>query len=323
VTQWSFLLRRFGRLYPLHVFTLAVMVLLEFAKLVIQRGAHVSSGEAPFAGDNSVIALVGNLFLLNGLGFFGSFTWNGPSWSISAEFYTYLLFLLVSFAGWKKQKYIAILIVIVAAVSLGFNAYTHTLKTATGQGMISCIYGFFLGTVSYGLFRYLAERTIPPRWLEWVAIAGALVAFTYTAPLESVIRPLVFAAVVIVFAFEGGAASKVLQTGFIHKLGIVSYSIYLVHFPLITIMNGAVRVAQSKLHRPLMHVVHGKLLIDTGSSYLMDALTVVYITIVILVAFQTFKYVEEPARLYFNSLASRPRLPKILEKHAVDSAGAE
>ena len=45
----TFLVRRFGRLWPLHVFTLAVLILIEFARLAaFHSGIRVYS--APFTG---------------------------------------------------------------------------------------------------------------------------------------------------------------------------------------------------------------------------------------------------------------------------------
>jgi peptidoglycan/LPS O-acetylase OafA/YrhL len=305
-----FVVRRFGRLYPLHVFTLGIMVALELIKLAMVIGLKIPSGDPPFGGDNTIAALFGNLVLINGLGVFQSFTWNGPSWSISTEFYTYLLFLAVSFLGWKRQRAVSILIAVAAAIGLGINAYTNTLGTTTGGGLLSCIYGFFLGTLTYGVFRHLLDnKIVPPQWLEWVALGLVLAAFTYRPMLQESFRPLVFAAVVIIFAFERGPVSRVLLKRQIHHLGIISYSVYLIHFPLIAILNGAARASQSKLHVRMFHVHDTKLAIDIGGPYMMDLATIAFALVAIAIATWTYNHIEDPARHYFNRLSRRISSP--------------
>ena len=82
-----FVLVRLGRIYPLHLFMMIAFVGFEFVRLVLAqlRSADV----APFTGGFGLDSLLTNLFLLQGIGFEHRLTWNGPSWSISAEFFTY------------------------------------------------------------------------------------------------------------------------------------------------------------------------------------------------------------------------------------------
>jgi peptidoglycan/LPS O-acetylase OafA/YrhL len=78
-----YVVRRVGRLYPLHLFMLAVLLGLEFAKIY-------TFGPPYFEGETSWPAFWSNLFLFNG--FDGNAaTWNYPSWSISVEIWANLL----------------------------------------------------------------------------------------------------------------------------------------------------------------------------------------------------------------------------------------
>ncbi|WP_457832877.1 acyltransferase family protein, partial [Staphylococcus aureus] len=83
---------RFGRLYPVHLLFLLVYVLFEVAKYVGQaRLGIVSPNSQPFR-ENSVTALVQQIFLVQAIGPSGHPTsFNTPAWSISVEFYTYLI----------------------------------------------------------------------------------------------------------------------------------------------------------------------------------------------------------------------------------------
>ena len=52
--------------------------------------------EDAFSGINSPFAAVTNALLLQSLNIHDTLTWNGPSWSISTELWTYVIFALLS-----------------------------------------------------------------------------------------------------------------------------------------------------------------------------------------------------------------------------------
>lgn len=75
-----FMVLRFGRLFPLHLFVLAAFMAWYYFVF-----------GTPFA-DHKPMDLGVSIFLMGGLGIGEGFGWNPPSWSISTEFYTYVLF---------------------------------------------------------------------------------------------------------------------------------------------------------------------------------------------------------------------------------------
>src|SRR6266481_3614526 len=91
----AFVIRRFGRLWPLHVTMLAALVGLELVHLLIAHWHPIVGERAAFTADRSSFAILTNLFLVQSFGLHGFETWNGPAWSIGAEFYTYLIFAVV------------------------------------------------------------------------------------------------------------------------------------------------------------------------------------------------------------------------------------
>lgn len=94
-----FMFLRFGRLYPLHLFVLSLFVINELSRLSASE-AIAGGFQAAFTGPNSGEALVSHLLLLNAMSLQAFGTWNWPSWSIGAEFYTYLVFaLMIRFSG--------------------------------------------------------------------------------------------------------------------------------------------------------------------------------------------------------------------------------
>lgn len=89
ISNWSQLLnfqfKRFIRLYPLHLIMLLLFLLLEIAKYAAGYSSEQNSIFGPITGLEDFIS---NLFLTHN--FTGDLSWNRPSWSISAEFYTYV-----------------------------------------------------------------------------------------------------------------------------------------------------------------------------------------------------------------------------------------
>jgi peptidoglycan/LPS O-acetylase OafA/YrhL len=301
-----FVVRRFGRLYPLHITILAVLFGVELLKvLLVHDGA--SSGSPPFSGPNSLPALAGGAVLINGLGFFNVFTWNGPSWTISTEFWTYLVFFAVLMAG-RRAPFVALVLAVISGSALATNeAWGDPLRLIAGQGAILCIYCFFIGLVTYHFVRPpLHRRGLDPIW-EWLALLLTAAAFMGVIPWKSVADPLIFALVIVVLSFEAGIISRILSNRWLVYLGTISYSIYMVHFTIGTLINSAARVLQSKLHISLMRAGVGDsgFLLDTGHAWQMDALSVAYLLAVVGVASVTYAMIEVPFRERFNRIAIR------------------
>ena len=87
----QFLGARVARLYPLHVF---ILLLFLAAALSARTADYMTSGQfdpIPIDGPRSIVALLANLFMLQGLKA-SALSWNYPTWSISVEFLAYLLF---------------------------------------------------------------------------------------------------------------------------------------------------------------------------------------------------------------------------------------
>lgn len=299
----QFIIRRIGRLYPLHLATLLAMVLLELVKLGLAAGLGIQSGEPPFEGTNSLPALVANVALLNGLGLFEEPTWNGPSWTISTEIATYLIFLFVCLLGgwWTK-------VVSLALIPLAFAGVVFIdAGVAGGKGIFICVFGFFLGVQVYILYRILRDHgVVLSASLEWIALLGIFAVFWAMPQVGTILSSLVFGFAILVFAFQRGPVSRVLLSPAPLFLGVISYSVYLVHFPILTALNGAFRALQSILGLNFYGLDYlGRARLVGLGPWSMDLLLVVYLALVVATSVLTYRWVEEPGRRYFNRLSER------------------
>jgi peptidoglycan/LPS O-acetylase OafA/YrhL len=322
----TYFIRRFGRLYPLHIFVLGLFFLFEALKyFVLMFG--VSARFPAFAESFSIDTLPGNILLLQAMGLYDHPTWNYPSWSISAEFYTNLLFgavlLLARPASRAIQIFLLLSILVASAIWL-ICVSNRYIGVTFDYGYLRCIYGFLCGVLTQRMYGAMPKQLKNSgTWIEiaTVTITLLFVCFCATGPI-SYATPLLFSFVVFVFAIEGGRISKLLQTSAIQQLGKLSYSIYMVHvFIILYVINRAVFFMEKHLHLNLTTDANSipaldvgpeiRQLITLGGQYQCDALTLLYIAIVIGFAKLTYDYVETPSRLYFNRIKlNRGKLDK-------------
>lgn len=308
----SFLVRRFGRVWPLHAAVLLAFMALESVKAL----SGPAAGNAAFTGAFAPSALVSNLALVHALGVEDQWTWNIPSWSISAEFFVYITFAILFLTVRRTGVLIAAMVALAAlgaGVVMGFS--DNHIDTSIDYGYFRCLYGFFTGCLVYRLYQAAGGRRLS-RPAGGLAEAGALlavVAFVSAAGGNalSLAAPLLFGLVVLVFAFEAGPVSRLLATSPFQRLGAWSYSIYMVHALVIAILQKGTMVAQGILGRPLFveRRIDGETdrLISFGDAWTMDLVGVGYLLAVIGLSALTYRFVELPGQAMVNGLLVRSR----------------
>ncbi len=303
----SFLLRRFGRLWPLHVTVLSFLLVLQLGVWVL-HGYGLSAGHAAFEGRFDIAALVLDLLFLNSFGLLAEVTWNGPAWSIGAEFWTYLLFAAVTVIAAARMVWGAALFSLTALLALAvfspqFMAATHDF------GLVRCVAGFFAGVCTYHLWRqYLAERTLW-RGAEWLATIAAVTFVVLCGRTAwSLAAPLIFGMVILVFAAQSGRLSRVLLTAPFRAAGRWSYSIYMVHSAVIFVFINAARLADALGMPSVLLGASDAQVIDIssgGGAWLNELAMLAFLAIVMGVSALTYRFIETPARKRFNAIADQ------------------
>ena len=303
-----FMFLRFGRLYPLHLFVLALFLIDELAK---SQGADA---QIAFTDPNSLEGLYLHLALLNSNGLYSSDTWNFPAWSIGAEFYTYLLFALVIRVAGSVLPVALAAIAAGATVVLLLSDYVN-LDITYDLGFVRCVAGFAVGALCQRIRRTRWFTEIgAKRWAGWEepAVFALVIAFvSYAAPNRaSFAAPLVFAAVVLVFAYETGVVSRVLKTAPFRFVGKISYSIYMVHLFVLSHVPSIVRSLEPIAGIKLTTTVHSGdvTIIALGAApWQGNVAHVLMLVPVIMVAAATYRLVESPTRLLSRRIAARAR----------------
>jgi len=214
---------RLGRIYPLHLAVLAVFVLLQLLLLV--PGMTGLSDRAPFTGPYSPVSLVHNLLLLQAFGLDPGLTWNGPSWSIAAEVWSYALFGLMLATRPGRPALLAAMLS--AAALIWLFARRSSIEVASDFGFVRCVYGFGLGFVTFELFRRRPHRTGTA--VEIAVIAAIAIFVSLASGRLTFAAPPLFALSIYLLAGGKGGVSGLLRRRAFQFLGMVSYSIYMIH----------------------------------------------------------------------------------------------
>jgi peptidoglycan/LPS O-acetylase OafA/YrhL len=233
----GFLLARLARIYPAHLAMLFVAVAM-FAVAVLLG--------APFATQGYTLeGLVRSLLLVQAWAPTAeTYEWNGPAWSLSAEWAAYLAFPALAWAGLKLQARPLLLTGVAAALFLGVDQLYRGLfgqpvtHAEFNLGVLRIAPEFLFGIALY----HLGQRLAPRR--EVAVGVAALVAAAFVEMLHEGAdeRLIVGAAGVLVLSLallSKSGADRVLAPPALRLAGEASYALYLVHFPMIVAWKGA------------------------------------------------------------------------------------
>lgn len=288
---YRFQKRRLLRLYPLHILTLLFFLGLETLKLIEESYFSIGSYKDAFTV-NSPLSFVYNILLLQSFCVDG-LTWNYPSWSISAEFYTYLgygLALLLT-----RNRLLAKRMAIAAVIaSSGFSLSQHGFHSAT-DGWVRCFFSFSLGCVIADAYHSTGMTAIfktSISSLAMIALSIWLITYHDALGLPTLLLPVVFAATIFTLSSTNRSSNlyRALETPVLVHLGTISYGIYMIHA---TVEWIATRTLRFIFDFPVKPKDNGEVL-RIENVWVGDALIISCIGIVIILSHFSHHYFEKP-----------------------------
>ncbi|WP_158797927.1 acyltransferase [Pedobacter sp. L105] len=291
-----FLISRTFRIFPLHIVMLIFFIFLEILKYIAGLKGYNFSTPA-FSGNNTPSAILPNLFLIEewlGKPGTGTRSFNTPTWSISIEYYTYLIFgsILLFIPGIKK--YLFIFLSILSFVALE-NHYPY-LNNSIFRGL-SC---FFIGCLCYLVYLEIGKLKLTTKifyLLEVVSIGIAGAIFPFDFAYKDVVITLSFCLVVISFSFDRGIISAFLKTKIMNHVGKLSYSIYLTHYAILNVILSFAMIA-GKISGNNFTPTFGNNIqtmeryIASGNSLIDNFIVILIIAIVLFISGLTYSFIE-------------------------------
>jgi len=299
--QWStrasmhFLWLRLSRVWPIYLVTMHI------AAAWIIFTLHVGDVPSPDADKLTAISYVRQLFMIQLWfePFFDRTSWDGPAWSISAEWLAYLLF--------------GVLIVVIfriAAVSrartlfmLAFFATLPPTILLLGNGVLytpwswlpRIIAQFVAGALACAAVRRLRLGDAARRGAGYLSVLlvltmVVLLYYVDAHPVSSMVDPgglvaLMFMPLVVTLAIGVGVLPTLLSTRLLVYGGQISFSLYMIHEPVHTAWNWA--VAQYLIVMP---------------KSVAKLAVVGLILAAIMAAMMLYHFIEEPSRRWMRRM---------------------
>jgi len=254
--HFRFVLLRFARLWPVHVLAF-VSVFLLFPQVfswsrVVEELAMIRCWFHP---DNA---------------------WNVPAWSISVEWFAYLFLFPVAFFLFRYPGSWWLIAILVGVFFFLQGAWMNSISFFNRCNSIPFL--FLAGAGLYRLKCVIKKFPFPEIWVlaslgcvAWVLLAGYVpsAGFIYA----------VFGLFVFSLSYEQGTIAKILSCNLLVFGGLASYSLYMLHWPLLMISNEFIS------HWNVAHC----------NTVVCALWILMYLIICLLVASLCYRYVEEPA----------------------------
>ncbi|RIV27770.1 acyltransferase [Fibrisoma montanum] len=313
----AYLVARFARVYPLHFVTLGLSVVIT---LVIHAKATAIS---PVFGELlNIRAIPACLLLIQSLHLYVTAPLNTPSWSLSTEWWVYVLFPFLVGPFFRLRgigKGVALAGIAGLFLFLMYYVAPHysnrflvkpgelgppTINMTADFGYFRCLAGFLLGMLTYELYR--------SRWLlstlqyDWAFVTvSTLTLLALHLNVHELLIVALFPLLILAAAYNHGRVKRALETRPLQRLGELSFSMYMVH--MLCIHTGWLLILsdEPRLFKGF-DTFFGHQAVYTLSQAWLICLSVV--TATLLLSVLTYRYVEVPARNYLNRRALSCRL---------------
>ena len=222
----TYLWARFSRIYPLHIFTLLLLIPFALVFPIVSPGVMADGSWKTFFAWS---AIFDNLVLINSMNHYTYLSWNILSWSIGAEWWAYFAACFIIPFVFKKNKVQILVTSAVAIAILSTMVYLNdNLDITFNYGWLRCIAEFSLGAVLYQIF----QKEIGKNWLSkdiLFLFSTILIVLNLHFRWNDLLIIPAFGILLLTTAFNNGTVKTILETKTFKYLGDISYSIYLMH----------------------------------------------------------------------------------------------
>jgi len=285
ISAFKFLMFRFSRLYPLHFITLLLTCGL-------QEIYHLEHGSYFIYIHQNLFHFTLNFAMASFWGFQKGFSYNGPFWSVSVELIVYIIFFIHS-------KYIHYIKIVSFILPLGFFINNYPYPYPPESPILKCMVLFFLGGTLFHIFNAIKNKSFSAYLAYSVCVISWVFVFTneYYFPMKNLALsymhygrflisffPIIFLFPSTILSLIFFDAHKPLRHNKFLFLGNISYSLYLLHFPL-----------------QLISVLGVQYVGYSNEVFSSTATLFIFLTSLIYFSHMTYKHFELPMQSYLRS----------------------
>ena len=297
----KFTVARFARIYPLHLFSLLLTTLFLF--LLHQWGAKVSP---ILDAENSVYSFITNLFLLHSMNLHQWFTFTHASWSISTEWWMYMLFpfLVGPFMKLSKPgRFVIFALCIVGYLVIGYvlvplvaipdalsflKVPPFSLNVAYQFGFCRCMVGFVMGMIVYSGYKGDWSKRLFSSGYTFLVLISGLALCMHFGVLD-IFTVLFFPCILLSAAYGNQRLNTVLASKPLQRLGDWSFSLYLIHQPFL--YQGVALLGNPE---------KTGIVVPKMGMFISWVSCLVFVAFILFVSYLSYRFIEVPARGFIN-----------------------
>jgi peptidoglycan/LPS O-acetylase OafA/YrhL len=285
----KFYIARFARVYPLYALSLLVLApfiwrdlgtlslpyrIIKFAGLCVTNFGMIQAWRPAFGGG-----------------------WNVPAWSVSAEAFFYLVFPVIGLAiatRIKKPLRLGLIFWLSSiAISLTLCKVAHSSHLSHDNfGFARCNPLLRLPEFLIGVCAAQWRPRVVSKSLSWMSVLVYLGLIPFIARLPELVvsnglLAPIFVALVVGLGTLNGNFERLLSSPVLVTLGHASYSLYLLHLPVLFWLTHLLRTPESR-------ELGGPWIIPFGPAERLTA----YVVVTVVASILSYNLVEKPVRQY-------------------------